>query len=310
VAASLALRHGVLWIATCVRSTKVVPYDRGGRRLAPGFAVRGADGGRTDVRGIAVDEDRRLWIADAAHGSLRAFSVFGAEVQAVLSTVDPDADDPGAYGDSEGIAAQGIESDSRLLLARRGERRHALLVVDPLRGTLRSLRPDGDAEGRCTGLGSLALAGSLVFACEPRRRRVQVFRDGEFLFAIATPAPAPGARALVPRAVAALGDGRSIVACGCEPGGALLLFDGGGRLVETLVSSTADDLADLDDPSGVAVEAGGSDPSTQVFVLDRDGSRVQSFALDGRCHGSFQEAEPAEAEAPSKRSRAGRPGTP
>jgi hypothetical protein len=294
VRTSLALRHGVLWIARSVKVTRLAPFDVNGRRLGPGFTMHGIDRAGTEVRGIAVDEDHRVWAADAASGSLRAFTAFGAEITALRSLQDPESDRPEAFGDPGGIASQGVEADARLLLSRRGERRHALLLVDPARGTSSSLRAGGDAQGSFSNLAGVALSERLAFACETGKKSVQVFRDGEFHYRISMPAPRRGVSSLEPCSVAALRDGRAVVACRGGEGGAVLLFDPGGSLVRCIAVGRADgtvETGDVEGPSAVAVQEGASDRTSLVLVLDRDGDRVQAFSLDGACLGSFHDLE-------------------
>ncbi len=291
---SLALRHGVLWIARSVKLTRLVPFDVNGRRLGPGFTMHGIGGVGTEVRAITVDEDRRVWAADAVSGSLRALTAFGAEIAGIQSISESESDRPGAFGDPAGIASQGVEADARLLLSRRGERRHALLLVDPTRGRSSSLRSEGDPQGSFSGLAGVALSERLAFACETGKRSVQVFRDGDFHYRISIPAPNRGGVSLEPCSVAALGDGRAVVACRGGEGGAVFLFDGGGSLVRCLAAGEdggEGGTGGVERPSGVAVQEGGSDRASLVLVLDREGDRVQAFSLDGACLGSFHDLD-------------------
>jgi hypothetical protein len=289
-----------LWIAHGVSSTHLAPFDLDCKRIGPGFRLRGSDGGGTDVRGIAIDADHRVWVADAASGSLRAFTMGGAQIGEILSSGDPASDSPAAYGDPAGIAAQGVESDARLLLSRGGAKRHALLLVDPTRGTTLSLRPDGNPRGIFSRLGGVALAGRRVYACEAGRRVVQVFRDGDFHYQFPIPDPTHGISPREPCAVAALTDGRSLVACNGAECGAVFIFDPGGGCTGLLASGEAGDSAEggrFEDISGVAIAEGATDRSSLAFVLDRDGDRVQTFNLDGRCLGAFHNLQ-ATAETP------------
>jgi len=282
-----------------VRTARVVPFDVNGRRLGSGFDIRGLDGGRAEIRAIAVDEDRRLWAADAAGGSLRAFTVSGAPAALEESREEPESDRPGAYGDPGGLAAQGLEAEARLLLSRRGSRRHGLLLIEPESGTRRSLVPDGDPQARFEGLAGVALAGRFAFACESVRGTVQVFRDGDFHFRLRLP-DTGGCRA-VPRSVAALTDGRSVVACEGSDGGAVFLFDAGGGCVRRLAAGAAPgsgSTGEVENPSAVVVVEETTDRSSLALILDRDGERVQAFTLQGACLGGFHDIEVMEAASP------------
>jgi hypothetical protein len=281
---SLALQNGVVWIS---RSSgvvaRVVPYDLGGRKLGEGFAIQGAPGRPADVRGIAVDADRRIWAADAGSGSIRAFTAFGAPCGGV---------DGLAFEDAAAIAVQGLEADQRLLVAQRGERREALQLVDPRSGRTIVFRSRGDSSAAFENLAGVALSGRLAFACESGRSAVQIFRDAEFLYEIAWRGRRSEETSFTPRAVAATAAGRSIVAGRAAGAGAVFLFDAGGSVVRRLdeeVAETADGLDD--DVCGVVVAESGSERGSIALVLDRGGERVLAFNFDGVCLGSFHELE-------------------
>lgn len=288
---SLALRNGVLWVAKSIRSTRVTAYDLDGRPLGRSFVLRGEEGARPSIRAIAVDEDRRIWAADAASGCVRVYSVTGTQVGLVASVGDPDADRAGALGDPAGIAVQGVETETRILVSRRGNRRHALFLLTPGlapggdAAPPRSLVPGGDPQDTFRNLAGVALAGDRAYACEPGTGTIQVFRQGEFLFRMRS--------RLEPRLVSPLPDGRVVVACGGDSGSALLLLDGNGSLLTPLAEGGTDE-GRVDFPTGLAVEEGAPHPGTRVAVLDQAGDRVQVFTLDGRCYGSF--LEPREIE--------------
>ena len=287
MSSSLAIRHGVVWICRSAGGARLVPYDLGGRRIGAGFEIRGAAGprgGAADVRGIAVDEDRRIWVAEGGAGGVRSFTAFGAG-----STGIPDPD--GQLDDAAGIAADGVETELRLLLSRRGERRHGLRLLDPRTGSVRSFRPEGDPSGAFGNLAGVALAGRLAFACEAGRGLVQVFRDGDYHYRIAFESDGGPRVRGEPRVVAAARDGRSIVAGRIGETGAVLLFDAGGRLVRRLDGELDSTEAVGDDVSGVVLHEGASERDSVVLVLERAGSRVLAFTLEGGCLGSFHDLE-------------------
>lgn len=275
-------------------------YDLDGRPLGRSFTLRGEKGSSPSIRAIAVDEDRRIWAADAASGCVRVYSVTGSQVGSVASIGDPEADRAGALGDPAGIAVDGVESETRILVSRRGNRRHALFLLSPgmasggVAAPLRSLAPGGDPQDTYRNLAGVALTGDRVYACEVGTGTVQVFRSGEFLFRMALPtAGRPKDRSrLEPRLVHPLPDGRVLVACSGESGGALLLLDGSGGVLAHLAEGGTD-AGTVGFPTGLAVEEGAPHPGTRVAVLDQDGDRVQVFTLDGRCYGGF--LEPREA---------------
>ncbi|MBI5364797.1 MAG: hypothetical protein HZA53_16595 [Planctomycetes bacterium] len=288
---ALTLVQGVLWVARPLARVTHAPFDLDGRPLARGFRVRGFDGARAEFGALAADVDRRIWCADEQGRALRAFNVFGSELFTWRDAHVPEQDRAGHLGAPVGVAAAGIESDLRLVVASRGERRHALHCVDPEERTARSLRPLGDPNERFRRLAGVATNGRFIAVCEPGAARVQVYRDGEFHFAFRCP-PAPGSNAVFePRALALLDDGRMVVAQGGERS-AVLLVAGDGRLQRVLAEGGVD-AGSVFEPSALAVEPGTSDATTRVPVIDRDGDRVQVFTLDGRCLGAF--LDPAQA---------------
>jgi hypothetical protein len=265
---SLASAGGVLYVLRAELGPRLRPFDWDGRPLGEGFAVPAADSGPCDPRGLAVDGDRRLWIADRGARALRAFSVFGVEVQRL----------GGAFEQLSAVAAAGVEHELVLLAGSSGERRHALAWLGPEGGLRSSLRPLGDPQGRFRGLCDLALSGRTLHACEEHAGRIQVFRDGEFHYAIHT-------RGLRPCAIAPLSDGRVLAAQSGESS-ALALLEADGSHVRTLAAH-GEGEGEVRDPSALAVEEGEDERHTRVAVLDRGGDRVQVFALDGRCFGCF-----------------------
>ncbi len=278
---SLALQNGVVWICRSSGVARVVPYDLGGRKLGDGFVIPGVGGRPADVRGISVDADRRIWAADAGSGSVRAFTAFGVPCGGRHELVLEEA---------AGIAVQGLESDQRLLVSQRGERRDALRLVDPRSGRTVALRSRGDPSAAFESLAGVAFSGRLAFACESGRSSVQIFRDAEFHYEIAWRGPRPGEPSFTPRAVAATADGRSVVAGREGDAGAVFLFDAGGSVVRRLDEDVAGGADAVDDEvSGVVIDEGGSERGSIALVLDRGGERVLAFTLDGGCLGSFHE---------------------
>lgn len=279
---ALAHRNGILYVGRHAKTASVRCYDLDGHPLEGGFDFRDAGSGRSSVSGLAVDEDHRVWVADEPAGRVRLFTLFGRELLSLGGGPDEREDRTGGLGRPVDVAVRGIDDELELLVASGGTRRHALQVFHPETARVRSLRPQGDPHGRFRDLRGLAALGRLVYASEARPGRVQVFRDGEFHFQFAV--RASGARA-EPLAVAPLRDGRVVVAVGGETSG-LLLYDGAGRLLRPLADA-GPGSGEVAQPADVAVVEGASDRTTRVAVIDRDGERVQVFALDGRCYGAF-----------------------
>lgn len=272
---SLALAHGVLWVGSHAMTAHVRPFDLDGRPLGPGFRFRDPEAPRSAAAGLAVDDDHRVWVADTPAGVVRAFSVVGREVlrlgggEGGLLERPVDLDLAGEPGE-----------DPLLVVGCGGRRRHGVLVLEPGGSRVASLRPLGDPQGVFEGVAGVAALARHLYACEPAAGRVQVFRDQDFHFALAT---GPGRR---PAAAAPLRDGRVAVACGGARSG-ILLFDGGGRRLRELVPGGPGEGA-VEEPEGLAVDDADSDRASRLFVLDRDGERVQVYNLAGTCFGAFE----------------------
>jgi len=275
--ARLCSAAGVLYVLRDERGPQLRPYDWDGRALGEGFAIPAADSAPCDPRALAVDGDRRLWIADRGARALRAFSVFGLEVQRLAAP--PGRPQRGSgFEQLSALAAAGVEDELLLAAGSGGERRHALALCAADGRAPVSLRPLGDPQGRFSGLCDLVLSGRTLHACEEQAGRIQVFRDGEFHYALR-------AGGLRPCAIAPLEDGRMVVAQAGEAS-ALALLEADGSLARMLASH-GEGEGEVCDPCSLALEPGADERHTRIALLDRGGDRVQIFALDGRCFGSF-----------------------
>jgi len=285
---SLALHKGTLFVGRYEKTAHVTVYDLDGHRLPGGFSFRDEAVGRSSVSGISVDEDRRIWIADAPGGRVRRFTLFGAEV-GVLGRGEPSSQErPGSLGRPVDICAEGDADEGRLLVASGGERRYGLHLFDGAGGFSRALRALGDPDARFQGLAGASLCERFAYTAEVQAQRIQVFRDGEFHFAFSVPCRQG---AFEPTAVAPLRDRRMVLAVR-GPASALLLVDSAGQLLGCLAEAGIGE-GRVENPSDVVVQEGAEDRETQVLVIDRDGFRVQVFNLEGRCYGSFLEGDVA-----------------
>lgn len=309
---SVCIRQGIVYVGNHARSASVRTYDLDGHRLESGFAFgpsraesgeeeRAAPG--ASATGLAVDDDHRVWVADPVGGRVRAFTLFGAELDGLPTDVLPgeSASSPvtgerqaesyvpsGVTHGPVDVAAFGVEQDQVLLVGVRGGGRHAVRRWSPALQRGVSLRSFGDPKGRFQDVVGVALDERLAFVCEARPRRVQVFRDFDYHFTIEVPAARPGPSGALPqpRAIAALPDGRLVLALAGEPSG-LLLLDSSGRLLRVLAEHGEDD-GEVFHPSDVALEdAGADDRHKRLVVIDREGERVQVFTVAGTCYGAF-----------------------
>lgn len=285
---NLCHRAGVLYVGRHRRDAWVAAYDLDGRPLRSGFRFLDEVAGRSAVRGLAIDGDHRLWVADAPAGQLRAFTLFGQQVAAVGEDGDQDPDQAGLIGAPVGVLASGADEELELWVASAGARRHALHRLRPAQGSSVSLRPEGDPRGRFQRLAGLARCGPRIYALEAGRARVQVYRGLEHHYNLDLGRLTRGDSR--PSAIATLEDGRLVVALEGEHGGLVLLRQDGGE--ERLLAGPGDDTGQVAHPCALAVvgeselQDGGA---SRIFCLDRDGERVQVFTPDGVCYGAFPE---------------------
>ena len=297
---SLALSRGVLLVGDQVKTARVRAFDLGGRELDLAFSFRDPRAGRSAVSGLAVDEDRTILVADTPADRVRRFSFFGREAGGIggVAADGPQHDPilPGLVTRPVDVEVRGNRDQGWVAIACGGERRHALQLFDPELSFRTSCAAFGEAGRPFRGICRLASEGGLLFVAEGLGRCVQVFRSGTFLFAFHL-TDAHGER-FEPSALATVGDGRLVVGCRA-PRSALFLVDGAGRPQRMLADEGEEEGAVLA-PSDAVVEPGADDRHARVFVIDRDGLRVQVFTLEGRCLGAIPlGAGPARADSRS-----------
>ena len=288
---SLALHRSLLFVGSEEKTARVRVFDLDGHECVDGFAFRDPRAGRSEAAGIAVDEDRRIWVADPPASRVRRFSIFGREEGGIGLGLEEELETP-PWRDARGVvrgpvdvAVSGNGEEGQIVVACAGERRHAVQCFDVALGYTHSPRPCGDPLGRFRGVRGVALRGRFLYVAEAGGARVQVFRDGAFHFAFSI--PVRGGGRFEPVALAPLSDGRLVVACSGSVS-ALLLVDGTGRLLSTLAAQ-GEGEGEVSVPGDVVVEEEARDAASRVAVVDRDGARVQVFTLEGRCYGAFGE---------------------
>lgn len=286
---SLALHRGILYVGRHEKTAHVATFDLDGRPMDAGFSFRDAAVGRSTAAGIAVDDDRHVWVADSAARIVRCFTLFGRQIAKLGAGAEDFGDtelEPDIAGRVRAPVDVAVEGDSdalKIVVASGGERRHALQVFGGSGRLVASLRPGGDPQACFRGLSGVALQGRDVYAAEARAGRVQVFRDRDFHFRFAL--PGNGGARFEPTAVAPLPDGRAVVAH-AGPASGLSVFDGSGRFLGALAGQGRRE-GSVFEPTDVVVDPSGSDRTTRVAVIDRDGDRVQIFTLAGRCYGAL-----------------------
>lgn len=277
---SLALHQGVLYVGRCAKTARVAAYDLDGHRLESGFTFRDEDAGRSMAAGLAVDEDHRVWVADAGAGRVRAFTLFG---KAVVDVGEGSGDERGQLGRPVDVAVSGTDDELVIAVASAGRRRHALQLFHPHTGRVQSLRPEAGPRGVFRDLRGVTFDGDRLLACEGGAGAIRVYREGELHWS--QHLPAAGRGRFVPTAAAALRDGRFVVTCGHQDASAVLLVRPGGSGYQVLAAGGVEE-GQVDEPSDVVVcedTAGGA----RIVVIDRAGQRVQVFTLEGRCYGAF-----------------------
>lgn len=286
---ALAVKNGVLYVGRHAKTASVCAYDLDGHALETSFTFKDERVGRSTVSGLAIDEDRRVWVADRAAGRVRCFSLFGQELFTFGGEAGDLEDRRGRIGVPVDVCVAGCDDELQVLVASDGLRRHALQWLHAETARVRSLAPQGDPRERFDRIHAVASAGRFLYACESRARRIQVYRDGEFHFLLRV----PSARGdyVEPVAVAGVADGRVVVAVG-GPQSALLLMDRAGR-VDRVLAGPGSDSGCVSEPGDVDVEEGASDRTTRVVAIDRDGERVQVFTLEGTCYGAFEQLDRA-----------------
>jgi hypothetical protein len=289
--AALAVHRGLVVLGRHRKTAEVRLFDLGGRLLGGGFAFRDERAGRSSCAALAVDSDRRIWVADAPAGCVRAFTVGGREILKLAPTLAArsarDADPRASAALCAPVALAVREAGDELLLAvaTYGDGRCLLQLLDPSGIVLATPRPPGHPVAHFRDVRALAFARRELYVADAGRGAVQVFRDMEYFFSIAL--PRASGQPAEPVGIAPLDDGRLVVLCGGRAG-VLWLVDRSGS-VRRVLARAGQARGELDDPTALAVAAGSSDRDTLAVVADQSGLRVQVFTLEGRALGVFDE---------------------
>jgi DNA-binding beta-propeller fold protein YncE len=230
----------------------------------------GTIGGLAQPSAVAVDDEGRVWIAEAFSDRVRAFDRDGQEVASIGRT----GSGPGELLSPGGLA---IAPDGTLYVADSGNHRIQRFSPEgePL-GTLgewgpflQELPPESERLNEPLGL---AIAGERLYVADSRHHRIAVFTlDGALVASIGRRGREPG-QLERPSAVAVDAEGSLYVA---DSGNhRVQKLDGQGRCVKAW-GEFGPWLGFFSDPTGIAWREG------RVYVADRDNHRVQVFSSDG-----------------------------
>lgn len=300
---SLVLAGGVLYVGRHEKTAHVQLFDLHGRELPGGFSFRDPERARSEASALVVDDDRRIWVADTPAHRVRAFNLFGVEIDALAA--DPaelerrrsPASERDA-GDAPGVPAApaalalwpgfgGVADRLALVVGSAGRRRHGLQVFDlESKQLLSSLRPQGRADGFFRGVRSISVREGRLYACEQGQRGVQVFRNDAYHFTLDPLSRLRDPDGLETMAVEELASGRLLWLQGGRES-ALRLLEPDGRELRRIAGDGTEEGA-LSDPSAMVVAPGDEEFRTRVAVIDREGDRVQVFSLQGHCLGAFE----------------------
>lgn len=269
----LATQKNLLCVAHAEARGKVFLFDLEERRLASFWEYGGEDeaGGYADAGGVAMAADFSLYVADARNDVVRHFNPFGMELGRVGRTPEgaPGAQRRDRNGTLDRPRAVAVFEDTLFVGCGEGKLRRG---VQRFRrnGVIREpLRSFGEAEGRFGAPRGLFVDHDGLLVADTLHGVVQRFTvDGRYVGHFST-AHAPGESSR-PAAVVRMACGDVLVAeSGDRPGLRRFGIDGAQR------DPVATDV-ELLDPIALARGEEG-----RLYVLDRDGERVQRLDAEG-----------------------------
>lgn len=268
-----AVAGNLLCVACSDARGRVILVDLEERRPVSRFDYTGPGGGYAEAAGIAMDGEHSIFVADPANHVVRRFTLFGKElghlglpVQAVPGGVLRDR--VGVLHRPSGVA---ILDDVVHVACGEVGWRHGVQRFHRDGRVMRALLAHGDPERSFGAPRGIAAGPEGVFVADTLHGEVQRFTtQGRYVssFRVAV----GDAEAARPVAVQPLSDGRILVAdAGDRPG--LRLFGLDGRPLGWPGPEPA-----CDRPQALCRDARGS-----LYVLDRDGERVQRLHRDLHC---------------------------
>ena len=266
----IAVAKNLLCVASADARGRVFLVDLDERRVVSSWEFGPLDGGYADAGGVAMTPDFTILVPDTRNDVVRRFTAFGKEI-GTLGTV-PDRAPGAASRDRTGVLdrPRAVAVAGALIFVACGERalrrgvqrfRKDGTVMQPLRAFGEAEQLFGAPRGVYADMQGVLVADTLHGA-------VQRFDSaGRFIGHFET-SVAPGTTSR-PVALVRLNDGDILVADQgdrCEL--ARFAPDGQSRPMPAL---------DLEEPTGLA-----RDDKGRIYVLDRDGERVQRLMPDLR----------------------------
>jgi sugar lactone lactonase YvrE len=267
----IAVTGNILALSYSDVSGRVFLVDLDEKRPVAFWNYVGPEGGYADAGGVALAADHTLYVADTRNDVVRRFTVFGKAVGTLGEAHDRQ---PGARGrDRRGLLdrprAVAFHNDVVWVACGEVRLRCGVQRFRPDGTVLKPLAAFGDPVRRFGAPQGLCASDAGLFVADTLHGVVQRFTiAGRFVSEIKT--AATQAEVSRPVAVVALTDGGLLVADqGDDPG--LKHFDAEGALVARPLAE--DPL--LKNPVDLALDTKG-----RVYVLDRDGERVQRLQPD------------------------------
>lgn len=261
----IAVAKNLLCLAHSEARGKVFLVDLDERRLVSFWEYGPVDGGYADAGGVAMAPDFTIYVADTRNDIVRVFSPFGKEIGHLGR--QPERPPGAARRDRTGVLdrPRAVAWHAGVVYVACGERKLVRGVQRFSRdgAALGPLRAFGDPESRFGAPRGVYAGGHGVFVADTLHGVLQRYTaDGSYVGHLSS--------------AIAVGESSRPVAVAAQRDGGLLVADHGDwrGLKRLTVGGEARALADLDryldGPVGLAV-----DHRDRVYVLDRDGERVQ-----------------------------------
>lgn len=265
----VAVRANLLCVTWSAAQGHVFLFDLEARQRVSAWTLPSSEQGYSDAAGVAMDEHFHLFVADPHNHRVRHFSAFGRHLADLGRSPPPTGD---VARDRVGVLdrPQAVAVLGRTVVVGSGDRprRFGVQRFDVSGSPLTPLHSCGDPEQSFGGPQAVWADSAGILVADTLAGRVQRFRaDGTFVAQV----PCAG-RGTLSRPVAVLRrpDGAMLVIDrGDGPGLRLLTAEGRALAVPAALSERCRDAVAL-----------AADERGRLYVLDRQGERVQRFTAD------------------------------